>query len=310
MATVSRALRTPERHNKATSARILQVATSLGYDPLNHQGARRLALSRFDKHLINHLIAVAFPPYFYRANYFAEIYQGLLDVLTPEGFGLLTLNTLAEYPRKLPPSFSRGDVDGVIILGDIHTIGKMTALLHEEPCFAQRPILTLLDPFPGSSMVGIDAQQAGQLAAAHLLDLGHRHLLHFFGPGPGVDWSPREWSYLMLLGYQSACRERGLRPVEHLHYLKMDTRLRALAFQAVNHPRLQALDAVGLPLRHPVLRMLQARPFITAILRQTIRAPCSLVICCGRQPCVSRRISASSGVMIPTRCSTSRVGIC
>ncbi len=260
VATVSRALRTPERHNKATAARILQAATELGYDPLHHQGARRLALSRFGKQLINHLIAVVFPPYFYRANYFAEIFQGLLDVLTPDGFGLLTLDTQADSPLKLPPSFSRGDIDGVIALATPHTIGKIAAQLRNEPCFRQRPILSLLHPTPGCSMVGIDAQHGAYLAAGHLLDMGHRHLLHFFGLEPGGDWSPREWGYQMLLGYQHACRERGLDPAVHLHYLKMDARLRALAFEAINHPKLLALDATGLSTRHPVLRTLQANP--------------------------------------------------
>ena len=85
VATVSRALRDPERHSKDTTERIMQAAAELGYDPLHHQGARRLALSRFGKHLVNHLIAVIFPPYFYRANYFAEILQDCWTCSRPRG---------------------------------------------------------------------------------------------------------------------------------------------------------------------------------------------------------------------------------
>ena len=110
VATVSRALRYPTRHSEETTRRIMDAAQALGYDPARHDGARRLVLSRFGKVVLNHLIALIFPPYFYRANYFADIFQGILDVLTPEGFGLLTVDAAEGTDHTLPPSFTRGDM--------------------------------------------------------------------------------------------------------------------------------------------------------------------------------------------------------
>lgn len=276
VATVSRALRNPERHSKATTERILEVAAELGYDPLHHQGARRLALSRFGKRIINHLLAVIFPPYFYRANYFAEIFQGLLDVLTPEGYGLLTVNIENDTPLKLPPSFSRGDVDGVISLTDAYLMPQTAAQLRNEPFFGQRPVLSLFFATPGCSAVLIDAQGGAYAAAGHLLDQGHRHLLHFCGPETDAEWSPQDWSYQLLLGFQRAFVDRGLDPAQHLHYFSLDTKLRDLALQAVNHPKLLALDAIGFSANHPLLRTLRAHPEITGILARN--DPAALLI--------------------------------
>lgn len=266
VATVSRALQNPARHSKETTARVVQAAAELGYDPLYHQGARRLALSRFGKLFINHLIAVIFPPYFYRANYFTEVFQGLLDVLTPAGFGLLTLDAPQDAQVKLPPSFSRGDVDGVIGFVPAASMARIAARLRDDSGFGPRPILSLLFPTAGCSTVLIDARGGAQAAATHLLDLGHRHLLHFCGSKPGTEWAPYDWAHEMLLGYEQACHLRGLDPATHLHYLKLDDKLHDIAFNATKHPKLSALEAVGLTPHHPLLRILHAHPGITAIL--------------------------------------------
>ena len=81
-------------------------------------------------------------------------------MLTPEGFGLLTLNIAIDTPLKLPPSFSRGDVDGVIGLSSAPSMPSIAEQLHDEPGFAQRPIVSLLFPAAGCSTVQIDASAA------------------------------------------------------------------------------------------------------------------------------------------------------
>ncbi len=266
VSTVSRALRDPNRHSPQTTQRILTAADELGYDPARHQAARRLVMRRFGVQVINHLVALVFPPYFYRANYFAEIFQGVLDVLTPEGYGLLTVDAVYAGKHGLPASFSCGDVDGVIALSDNYLEGVLVRLRAGNPAL-RCPVLTLIMPHADCSSVTFDFKRGGYLAAAHLLELGHRHLLHFstdsFRPNL-LQEDPRQQC---LAGYQHACRERGLDPTQHLHYATLETRMHHSAYDAMKQPRLAALSATEDWVRkHPLLRELRRRPEITAIL--------------------------------------------
>jgi LacI family transcriptional regulator len=277
VATVSRALRYPTRHSEETTRRIMEAAQALGYDPARHDGARRLVLSRFGKQVLNHLIALIFPPYFYRANYFADIFQGILDVLTPEGFGLLTVDAAEGTDHLLPPSFSRGDIDGVIIASDPKTMAALHNHLRTETAFGSRPILSLMAPVASdASAVMIDARSGAYAATAHLLDLGHRHLLHFCGHYEDTTAELHDQHVQCLLGYRQAYMDRGMDPDTFLHHAHLDESLWRLAFRAENHPKLSALQSSGWTETHPLLDILRRHPEITGIL--ALNDPTAIVI--------------------------------
>jgi len=276
IATVSRALRNPTRHSEETTKRIMATAAELGYDPARHEGARRLVLSRFGKNVINHLIALIFPPYFYRANYFNDMFQGILDVLTPEGYGLLTVDASQTTEHGLPPSFSRGDVDGVIIAADPKDAPALLTQLHAEGAVANRPLLTLAHTAPLCSAVLVDACSGAYAATAHLLALGHRHLLHFCGPYEDTKADMHSQRHQCLLGYRQAYQDLGLDPEQYLHYIHLDNKVWKLAFRAENHPKLSTLQSSGWTGQHPLLRLLRQHPEITGIL--ALNDPTAIVI--------------------------------
>jgi LacI family transcriptional regulator len=53
-------------------------------------------------------------------------------------------------------------------------------MLRDEPNFADQPIVSLVEPVPGTSSVHPDNEAAGYLAMSHLLKMGHRHVLSYF----------------------------------------------------------------------------------------------------------------------------------
>jgi len=263
VATVSRALRDPDFHNADTTRRILTAATEMGYDPAHYQGARRLVLSRFGKRVVNHVIALFSPSFFYRSTFYAEIFEGIWNVLTPEGFGLLLVKADQGDAKPLPASFSRGDVDGVISLTPRFVFQPLLTHLRQNTGYGIRPILTFESTYEDCSAILIDAHTGGLLAAKHLLDLGHRHLLYFTRPDNKSFGGHQD---LMLPGYQQAYADAGLDPTRYLHAYELDTKLDQLAFYPAHTVKLLAPEQASWTVRHPLLKLLRATPEITGIL--------------------------------------------
>jgi LacI family transcriptional regulator len=211
--TVSRALHGDTRNvSMETSARIKAVALELGYDPSFNHAARRLALRKCGQDVVNHLVAMFFPSGFQQWPYYTTIFGGMLEVFMPEKFSLLTHYTsFAERASEnaLPPVFMRGDVDGAIISrSSAHTQWICERL--RATAFAERPIVSVITPVEGCSAVLIEAELSGYLAANHLLDLGHRHIIHMEAANPPHDQR--------MCGICRAYEERGLDPHAHLVY--------------------------------------------------------------------------------------------
>ena len=168
--------------------------------------------------------------------------------------------------HALPESFSCGDVDGIIAVADHHLPQALERLRQDAPTL-HCPIITLLMPQPDCSSVVLDFQAGAYAAAAHLLDLGHRHLLHFYSEDPRREAIIDNPKMKCLYGYCQACRDRGLDAAAHLHYTELDPRLHRIAFDAMSHPKLAALSAFARWARsHPLLRELRRHPEITALL--------------------------------------------
>jgi LacI family transcriptional regulator len=204
-ATVSRALRNDLRNiSQAVIDQITAVANEMGYDPSLHHSARRLALSWRGRPVLNRIVALFIPPVFIDDLYYSQQFKGVLDVLSAEGFGMLTMYEHPSTLDTLLPIFSRGDVDGVI---SISIYGRFTDLqqqLRNDINFGQRPMIILMLPPDDSFSVMPDDFLGGQIAAGHMLDLGHQHILYFNFTGYAYAHHQRKE------GFKAACRDRNV----------------------------------------------------------------------------------------------------
>jgi DNA-binding LacI/PurR family transcriptional regulator len=261
LATVSRVLNHPEQHRADVVRQVRDAAEALGYDPDSHHTARRLSLQKHGKRLLNHQIGFFLPENFFESPYYRRLFKGVWDVLTPEGYGLLLARSDALLDSPLPPSFSRGEVDGVLLHTDPNCWQAMLDLLHSEQRFAQRPVLLLMHDVPGVPTVNVDQRLGAQKAAAHLLDLGHRHMLYTV--------KDRHTPHALggrIAGYDQAYVDRGLHPEAYLHPIDMGLEYWEIANRPDLHHQLNALPAIPRPSDHPLLRSLQEYPDTTAIL--------------------------------------------
>lgn len=261
-ATVSRAMRHPELLNETTAKRILAMATELGYDASTNQGARRMVLSRYGQSVLNHLIGLFIPPFFYRITFFTAIFEGIWDVLTPKGFGMLTVKTNPESFTVLPPSFSRGDVDCAILIGS-RTMQDVLAQLRAQASFGNRPVVTLMTRVPGCSSVQVDALSGAYALTSHLLDLGHRDLLYLTPSGSRPSQNHQDH---IVIGARQALQDHGGDPLNQLHIIQMDEMLELCACNPEHFLDQDIMDRLLPSLRERVVGMLQAYPEITAIM--------------------------------------------
>ncbi|MHB9133446.1 MAG: LacI family DNA-binding transcriptional regulator [Armatimonadota bacterium] len=223
--TVSRALRGDHNLRKENIERICAVAAEMGYDPAQHHVARRLAMQKYGQQVTNQVLALFCPPSFARNNYFATMLQGIIDAVTPRKYAVLTLCTgEADIERDgrivLPPVFSRGDVDGAIVFDNPITFAPMLDYLRASGGFGQRPIVSLMRPLPGCAGVLTDDRQGAYAAAVHLLDIGHRNIIHFC-----INREEDYQSNERYLGYAQAFQERGLDPEKYLIPADYDYRI-------------------------------------------------------------------------------------
>ena len=180
-ATVSRALNGNQEINKQTASRIRAAAEALGYNPARFHQARRLAARKTGRRVLNHQVALILPAYFHTSRYFTELFHGILNVLTAKGYGISIMimpdAETSPFPLAFHPSIVRSEVDGVIMVGFPDREKDVLPALHRymggQPC----PVVTMIIPNHGCSVVLPDDERGGYLAARHLIDLGHRHLV-------------------------------------------------------------------------------------------------------------------------------------
>ncbi|MHB9025521.1 MAG: LacI family DNA-binding transcriptional regulator [Armatimonadota bacterium] len=245
--TVSRALRGEPNIRPEKLQRILAAAAALGYDPARHHAARRLAMQKHGQKMVNQVLALVFPALFPHNPYFSRILDGIIEVLTPRGYALLTICTLEQEGRgkkyKLPSIFHRGDVDGIITFGHPASLQELVRQLRAVPGAERFPVVNLMQPLAGCSAVLADDRAGAYAAACHLLDLGHRTIVHY--AGGDHDFHSRE----RMAAYRQAFRERGLEPDTYLIECESDRTLP----DEIRHSR-------------PFLQLLARYPEATAVL--------------------------------------------
>lgn len=174
--TVQRALAGSERVKTKTAEQILSLAREMGYDEIVHHNSRRLAWRKNGKTFINYTLALFFPADFSRHPYYLYMFQGILDILVPSHYDLLTTYWNDEVEGKLPFSILCGNVDGAFVIGDEKALTKLRDLLRATTNFAMRPFVSLVLPFPGYSSVFADERGGSYQTISHLLDQGHRYI--------------------------------------------------------------------------------------------------------------------------------------
>jgi LacI family transcriptional regulator len=194
-ATASRALNPETRRlvNAETARRVLRAAESLGYQPNPIARSLKTAKSRTIGIVIPDLTNPLFPP----------IVRGIEDVLGPAGYSALLVNTDndAEREKSLVGSLRSRQVEGFIVatarldhplLAQLHAQGVKMILVNRRAEGVDVPSIT-----PD------DATGVG-LAVKHLVDLGHRRIVHLAGP------QTTSTGVIRARAFRSALRDHGL----------------------------------------------------------------------------------------------------
>lgn len=265
LGTVSLALRDDPRISAATARRVLDAAAALGYDPSQHQAARRLALSKHGRDVINHVIALIVPTSFHRPGYFAELMQGVMDVLVEAGYCALTTYIYSTDDRQpeMPVALRTGIVDGVLSMVTSQAVGSLIEPLRQQTGISPRPVVSMIWEYPGCSTVRADDEGAGYAIARALLARGHRHLLHLSFLLPYMQ--PSEPQARRIAGATRALADAKLDPAAHLHlvdvanyhWLDQDS-------ATTGDPALTRVSMNGRLM--PFVDVLRAHPEITAVI--------------------------------------------
>lgn len=162
-ATVSRAMAQPELLSGKTLQRVHESARKLGYRPDGM--ARALASGR------TMTIGAIVPTL--DSTIFAHVLQTMQSALTREGFQLLVAShemSPAAETEAVRTLLARG-VDGLMLVGASRA-RDTTALLRTSGV----PVILTWCGDPEFAAVTVDNEHAGELAAQHLIELGHRRI--------------------------------------------------------------------------------------------------------------------------------------
>ncbi len=141
--------------------------------------------------------------------FFSEILAGISDALRAEGLSLLVLDTrqtdASSASRGLRAYLHRTRADGVIVLDG--SLDK--ALFEHAACPPVVQACEWIDGLPGPRVLA-DNQTGARLALEHLLELGHRRIVHLIGPPENT------LSQSRALGVAQALDAAGLPPAPRI----------------------------------------------------------------------------------------------
>jgi DNA-binding LacI/PurR family transcriptional regulator len=208
------------------------------------------------------VIAGVAPHFYIHTNAFACTLRGITDVLTEQGYSFLItpyqVTSSADTP-PIPPWLRRGEMDGLITLGVISAnLQGFFAEYRETPAYGHRPLVSIDNTMPGYALVRAASDEGGYQLGQHLLELGHRQLLHSFVPNP---YTPENG--LVLTGLQRACREAGLDPDHALVSFPIPESWRQPPYTLEFHG-VAAVMAGELTPAHALFASLAAHPGVTA----------------------------------------------
>jgi LacI family transcriptional regulator len=170
--TVSRALSNPGRVNRATRARIEEIARAMNYVP-NVQ-ARALTSGRTETIAV--LVSDVTNPFYF------GLIRGAQQQLKAAGYAQLLIDTedSAELEAHLLHKM-RQSIDGAILAASRLPESALAAAA------AEIPLVTVNRNVPGVQSVVIDSPDGVSQATEHLVSLGHRHIVYV--SGPATSWA-------------------------------------------------------------------------------------------------------------------------
>lgn len=194
-ATVSRVFNQPEKVRAPTRERVLRVAAELGY-------IRNRALGTMHGR-VSGCIGLVVPEL--TNSIFSEIIQSFSDVVSEAGFTVLmaTHGYDAKREHAVIRKLLEHRIDGIAMIG-LERLNATYALLKQQ----QVPAIALwqYDPHSLVSCVGVDNQEAGFLAARHLIELGHEKFGIAFPPT-----GENERARARLVGVNNALAQANLK---------------------------------------------------------------------------------------------------
>ncbi|WP_166351382.1 LacI family DNA-binding transcriptional regulator [Phytoactinopolyspora limicola] len=194
-ATVSRALNPQTRQlvNADTAQRVLRTARSLGYRPNPFARTLKTARSATVGLVIPDLTNPLFPP----------IVRGLEDVLGTAGYGVWVVNTDNDEQREAAAieSLRARNVDGYVL-----ATARLNHPLIDELAAENVPVLLVNRRTERADIPSVTPDDASGVALAmrHLVELGHRRIVHLAGP------QSLSTGYQRLRAFRYALHDHGL----------------------------------------------------------------------------------------------------
>lgn len=172
-----------ELHSPETVERVLSVAKRLGYRP--NRIARSLAARR------THTIGIVIEPQhamFTRNPYVTAVLDGVVELLTPNGYHLKIITLQDCNPRTVWNQIDDGTVDGVILVAPLINSPLLEYHLHTYlPCVV---VGSALPESMGFYCVNSASHAMIARLVEYLLELGHRRI--GFVRGPQDQWSAQQ----------------------------------------------------------------------------------------------------------------------
>ncbi len=202
---VSFAFNSPDRLNAATAHRILDIAQELGYRP--DPVARMLTQRRTGA------IGILTPQdlsIIFTNPFFGAFSAGIAGVAEEQGFGLHFISPLH---GSLTRAIHRAIVDGVVAIGLNDDHPEI-----DEVRRAGLPMV-LVDSSTTDHVASVDVDDEGgaELAARHLLELGHRDFAILAIDRPSATPEPGDGVVgRRLRGYRTALADAGIDVSDHL----------------------------------------------------------------------------------------------
>lgn len=177
--TVSAVINDRPTVREPTRRRVLEVIDRLGYTPM--AAARSLGSTIFDPPGIDP--GVGFVVKEMDNPFYAEVVIGATEAFDQAGYMTFVSSSGGDFSKEgeLIETFRHRQMKGVIVAPVLHERVDLSHLfLLRRSGFP----FTLLEHVQGlhAYVVSIDNVQASQTAAAHLIGLGHRRIVHLAGP--------------------------------------------------------------------------------------------------------------------------------
>ncbi len=201
VATVSRVFNTPEVVSSHTRQLVLATAAEIGYLP--NESARTLATKK--SHMVGLVWDTDHRRPGWRHPFLQDILVALKSALSMAGLHLLMLapdrGAGRDDQQRFLRAVRRHNVDGVVIIDNGSRDPAVLALVDADvPCVA----LDLRFTGPTCTYVTSDNAGGGRLAAAHLIERGHRRIATITGPLRTLPAAER------LAGFREALASAGI----------------------------------------------------------------------------------------------------